>query len=176
MDFFHRYQFPVQDHAIDRALDVHDPRTKNSAGTLVDIDEINLTVDLKRGKILEKPHPTALIPNDYVGSKKQVESLMRIARWVVENGLQEDVTGCGGKPPFPTCSVEESGAIGKSQAARDLGKPPFPTCSGEESGLAGLPSSGEESEADGRFQVARDLLLIGLVDSLSARLMQSLKI
>ena len=69
--FIHRYQFQVQDHAIDRALEVHDPRTKNSAGTLVDIGDINLTVDLKRGKILEKPHPTALTRDDYVGSKKK---------------------------------------------------------------------------------------------------------
>ena len=52
--FVYRYQFPVQDHAIDRALDVHDPRTKGSAGTLVDIDDINLTVDLKRGKKSDK--------------------------------------------------------------------------------------------------------------------------
>ncbi|MGH9883284.1 MAG: TM0106 family RecB-like putative nuclease, partial [Pyrinomonadaceae bacterium] len=73
LSFIHRYQFPVQDHAIDRALEVHDPRTKNSAGTLVRIDDINLSVDLKRGKKSDKPHPIALIPNDYVDSKKQVE-------------------------------------------------------------------------------------------------------
>ncbi len=82
----HRYQFPIQDHTIDRALNVHDPRTEDSTGTLVDIDEINLTIDLKRGKTSEKPHPTALIPHDYVGSKKQVESLIRIAKWVAEKG------------------------------------------------------------------------------------------
>ncbi len=85
--FIHRYQFPFQDHTIDRAVNVDDPRTKDSAGTLVDIDEVNLTIDLKRGKNSEKPHPTALIANDYVGSKKQVESLMRIAKWVAENGI-----------------------------------------------------------------------------------------
>src|SRR6266542_749858 len=93
--FIHRYQFPFQDHTIDRALNVHDPRTKDSAGTLVEINEVNLTIDLKRGKTSEKPHPTALIPNDYVGSKKQVESLMRIAKWVAENGMNSEAKGDG---------------------------------------------------------------------------------
>ena len=60
--FIHRYSFPIQDHTIDRALDVHDPRTRRSAGDFVRVDDINLTVDLKRGKKSEKPHPTALIP------------------------------------------------------------------------------------------------------------------
>jgi predicted RecB family nuclease len=85
--FVHRYQFPVQDHSIDRALDVHDPDTESSAGTLVRIDELNRMIDLKRGKRSEKPHPTALIPHNYIDSDKQVESLMRIASWVAENGI-----------------------------------------------------------------------------------------
>jgi hypothetical protein len=88
--FIHRYQFPIQDHTIDRALSVDDPRTEDSAGTLVEIDEVNRTIDLKREKKSEKPHPAALIPNDYIGSKKQVESLMRIAKWVTENGLKPE--------------------------------------------------------------------------------------
>ncbi|CAN5727215.1 hypothetical protein BH18ACI4_BH18ACI4_24840 [soil metagenome] len=60
--FIHRYQFPLQDHSIDRALGVDDPHTEDSAGTVVRIDELNLAIDLKREKISEKPHPSALIP------------------------------------------------------------------------------------------------------------------
>ena len=85
--FVHRYSFPIQDHTIDRALDLHDPRTKGSAGTFVRVDDIKLTVDLKRGKKSDKPHPTALIPHDFIDSKKQVASLVSIAKWVVENGM-----------------------------------------------------------------------------------------
>jgi uncharacterized protein len=96
----HRYSFPIQDHTIDRALDVHDPRTKKSAGTFVRVDDLNLTVDLKRGKKSDTSHPTALIPHDFIGSKKQVASLMSIARWVVENGMES--------------------ASGAFQAARDI--------------------------------------------------------
>jgi hypothetical protein len=79
-----------------------------------------LTVDLKRGKKSDKPHPTALIPYNYIDSKKQAASLMSIARWVVENGIKEEITRGGGKPPFPTCTEEEAGATGKFKAARDL--------------------------------------------------------
>jgi len=88
--FIHRYRFPVQDHSIDRALGVDDPDTEDSAGTVVAIDELNCTIDLKRGKKSEKPHPTALIPNDFIDSKKQVESLMRLARWVIDNGIMSE--------------------------------------------------------------------------------------
>ncbi len=88
--FIHRYEFPIQDHSIDRALEVHDPDTEGSAGTLVKIDELNRTIDLKRGKKSEKPHPTALIPHNYIDSDKQVESLMRLSSWVVENGISNE--------------------------------------------------------------------------------------
>ncbi|HEY6804278.1 MAG TPA: TM0106 family RecB-like putative nuclease [Pyrinomonadaceae bacterium] len=85
--YVHRYQFPTQDHAIDRARSVHDPRTRSAAGTKVEIDEINRTIDLKREKKSDKPHPRALIPDNYVSSEEQVKSLIRLAGWVADNGL-----------------------------------------------------------------------------------------
>jgi hypothetical protein len=85
----HRYSFPAQDHALDRARAVDDPDTEESACSGFFIDDINLTIDLKRGKTSDKPHPTALIPNNHVGSKEQVASLMRIARWVADNGVDK---------------------------------------------------------------------------------------
>ena len=118
--FIHRYSFPIQDHTIDRALDVHDPRTQKSAGTFDRVDDINLTVDLKRGKRSDKPHPTALIPSDFIDNKKQVASLVRIATWVAEHGIRQEITGSGSKPPFPTCTKEEAAAKGMFQAARDI--------------------------------------------------------
>jgi predicted RecB family nuclease len=83
----HRYDFPPQDHAIDRALSVHDPKTKSGAGELVAIDEIARTIDLKRGLASIVPHPGALIPYDFVGSEVKRESLLRLATWVVQNGV-----------------------------------------------------------------------------------------
>jgi predicted RecB family nuclease len=83
----HRYHFPLQDHAIDRAPAVHDPRTQDSAGTVVAIDERALTIDIKRSASSTVPHPTALIPHEIVGSKVLRESLLQLGSWVAENGI-----------------------------------------------------------------------------------------
>jgi predicted RecB family nuclease len=87
----YRYTFPPQDHAIDRALEAHDPRTGKSAGEVVAIDERNRTIDLKRGDSSAVPHPTALIPYDIVDSTVLSESILRMATWMADHG----VTGSG---------------------------------------------------------------------------------
>jgi uncharacterized protein len=95
----HRYRFPPQEHAIDRAHEVHDPRTQGHAGSLVGLDERERYVLLKRGIRSPVPHPTALIPYDIVGTQEQRDDLLRLGSWVAERGLD-------GPGPF--------------QAARDL--------------------------------------------------------
>jgi len=95
----HRYSFPPQDHSLDRALQAHDAKTKASAGTVVEIDDLNGTIDIKRGINSQVPYPTALVPQNVLGSDAQRESLMRLGQWVAENGI-------AGPGPF--------------QAARDL--------------------------------------------------------
>jgi predicted RecB family nuclease len=87
----HRYSFPPQDHAIDRALEVHDPGTGKPCGEIVAFDEHNRTIDLKRGALSLVPHPTALIPYDIVGSDILRGSVLRIASWVADHGI----TGSG---------------------------------------------------------------------------------
>jgi len=87
----YRYTFPPQDHAIDRALEVRDPRTGKNAGAVVAIDERNRTIDLKRGASASTPHPTALVPFDIVDSTVLRDSLLRIAVWVADHGI----TGSG---------------------------------------------------------------------------------
>jgi predicted RecB family nuclease len=83
----HRYDFPPQDHAIDRALAVHDPKTKKGAGEVMAIDEGARTIDLKRGLSSAVPHPGALVPYDFVGSEVKQESLLRLGSWVGQNGM-----------------------------------------------------------------------------------------
>jgi Ni2+-binding GTPase involved in maturation of urease and hydrogenase len=83
----YRYSFPPQDHAIDRALEVRDPRTGKSAGEVVAIDERNRTIDLKRGASSSVPHPTALIPYDIVDSTVLSDSILRMATWVADHGI-----------------------------------------------------------------------------------------
>ncbi len=86
----HRYEFPPQEHGIKRAGDVRDPRTRGSAGTVEDIDELGRTIDLKRGKKSEKPHPTALIPLDVMDNTKLVNSIMRLGRWVADHDIDAE--------------------------------------------------------------------------------------
>jgi predicted RecB family nuclease len=95
----HRYQFPPQDHAIDRALEVHDPRTRKRAGEVVNINDRDRTIDLKRGTSSTIVHPTALIPFEIVNSRVLRDSLLRFGARVAEHGIS-------GPGPF--------------QAARDL--------------------------------------------------------
>jgi predicted RecB family nuclease len=87
----HRYSFPPQDHAIDRALEVRDPRTGKSAGERVAFDERNRTIDLKLGAFSAVPHPTALVPFDIVDSTVLSDSILRIASYVADHGI----TGSG---------------------------------------------------------------------------------
>jgi Ni2+-binding GTPase involved in maturation of urease and hydrogenase len=86
----HRYEFPPQDHALDQAKEVHDPRTKKSAGEIVAIDELNRTIDIKRGVSSLASHPTALIPNNVVKSDVLRDSLLRLGSWVAENGIDAE--------------------------------------------------------------------------------------
>src|SRR5260370_1016762 len=86
----HRYDFPPQDHALDRALAVHDPKTKKGAGELIAIDEVARTIDLKRGLSSAVPHPGALVPYDFVGSGVKQESLLRLGTWVSQNGIASE--------------------------------------------------------------------------------------
>jgi predicted RecB family nuclease len=85
----HRYRFPPQDHAIDRALEVRDPRTQKSAGDLIAIDDHNRTIDLKRGAMSSVAHPTALIPFDIVDSEVLRGSLLRVASAVADTEMVE---------------------------------------------------------------------------------------
>jgi predicted RecB family nuclease len=83
----HRYHFPPQDHAIDRARSVHDPRTGKSAGKVVAIDELNRTIELRRGVSADVAHAAALVPLNYVESKVLSDSLFRLGSWVPDHGI-----------------------------------------------------------------------------------------
>lgn len=83
----HRYQFPPQDHGIDRAPEVHDPRTRKRAGEVVQIDDRKRIIDLKRGASSTISHPTALIPFEIVDSRVLRDSLLRLGTWVADHGI-----------------------------------------------------------------------------------------
>jgi uncharacterized protein len=83
----HRYSFPPQEHAIDRARAVHDPRTQKSAGQLITVDDRERFVYLKRAATSQVSHPTALIPLDIIDSSVLRDSLLRLGTWVADHGI-----------------------------------------------------------------------------------------
>jgi len=86
----HRYRFPPQEHAIQVGRDVRDPATRGSPGSVVAIDEAACTIDLSRGTASAAPHPTSLVPFDYVATDPLRESLLRIGEWVAAHGIEAD--------------------------------------------------------------------------------------
>src|SRR5690606_26736964 len=84
--------FPRQDHGLRPDKKIRDPETEGSPGTIVTIDDGAGTIDLKRGQTNPAPHPRAIIPYEYVGDGVLRDSLLRIARAVVEDGLGDAAT------------------------------------------------------------------------------------
>ena len=86
----HRFRFPRQEHSIRVGKTPRDPATKKGCGEVWAIDEIERTVDLKRGKRTELVHPTAMLPLDDVPDTGLRESLLRIGDATVTHGLGND--------------------------------------------------------------------------------------
>jgi uncharacterized protein len=86
----HRYKFPPQDHTIDRALNIHDPLTKAGAGTVVSIDDGLGHIDIKRSSSSVVPHPTAVIPYNFVDPRAKRDSLLRLGEWVAGHDIMAD--------------------------------------------------------------------------------------
>ncbi|HYK96238.1 MAG TPA: TM0106 family RecB-like putative nuclease [Candidatus Dormibacteraeota bacterium] len=95
-----RYRFPLQDHVLKVGRSVDDPaRVGNetaswSCGTVDSIDEVGLTLVLRRGpKQLEGPQPKALIPDERVPTAAINGSLVRTAEWILERGIESPGPG-----------------------------------------------------------------------------------
>jgi predicted RecB family nuclease len=88
-----RYRFPLQDHGLKVGRAVINPETVEDdgtklCGTVQELDEIGLTVVLRRTKgQLEQGVPKALIPHEYFSTGVIRASLVRTAEWVLANGL-----------------------------------------------------------------------------------------
>jgi predicted RecB family nuclease len=83
-----RFSFPIQEFGIRRGGQVTDPATRQSTGTVEEIDEVGLTVTLKRGpKHIEAGIPRALVPYDFVSTDPLQDSLLRVGRSVAAHGI-----------------------------------------------------------------------------------------
>ena len=89
----YRFRFPPQDHSIRLDSSPHDPATGRSAGTVVNLDDDEGVIDIRRGSSAPQPRATSLIPLDRVPPAPRPESLQRLAHRVLGHGM-------GGDGPF----------------------------------------------------------------------------
>ncbi|HEY7130911.1 MAG TPA: TM0106 family RecB-like putative nuclease, partial [Candidatus Limnocylindrales bacterium] len=92
-----RYRFPDQEFDVERG-EVFDPefaqRNPNlspfkwGAGDAVAIDEVAGTIDLRRPA--DRPHPRAIVPLNWFRTSEQQASLVELAEWVLEHGIEGD--------------------------------------------------------------------------------------
>ena len=92
-----RYRFPEQDFDAWRG-DAFDPARKQNepdgnpwawvAGEVIEIDSAALTVDMKR--LVERPHPAAIVPLPWVRTAAHQERLIEIGDWVADHGIEGD--------------------------------------------------------------------------------------
>ncbi|MPZ49021.1 MAG: TM0106 family RecB-like putative nuclease [Dehalococcoidia bacterium] len=123
----YRFRFPPQEHKIRAGDSPHDPETGRPPGMIVNFDDEHGIVDIRLGTGKVAPTPTSLIPHDYFRPEPKPESLQRLARWVLEHGID---------------------APGAYRAARDLlmRRPPR---AGQRDGEA-LVKNGEDPQYAGR--------------------------
>ncbi|MHB8313918.1 MAG: TM0106 family RecB-like putative nuclease, partial [Candidatus Dormibacteria bacterium] len=97
----YRYRFdPDQPHKLSRGDEVLDPESERlkieqqgsfpSPGTLVHIDSVEGILHLKRGQGSVASHPRHLIPGGPYRTPNQQEALRRVARSVIDHGIDGD--------------------------------------------------------------------------------------
>ena len=83
----YRFRFPPQDHAIRPSASPHDPETQKPVGTVFHLDDAQGVIDIRCGNTRPAPGARSLIPFDFFNPLPKQESLQRLARWVIENGI-----------------------------------------------------------------------------------------
>ena len=84
----YRFRFPSQEHDIKVDCSPHDPSTGSAVGTIVHLDDDAGVIDIKRGSSRPAPAPTSLIPHNFVNPQPKPGSLQRLAKYVLEHGIQ----------------------------------------------------------------------------------------
>jgi uncharacterized protein len=82
----HSLRFPPQQHKLSPGKGVFDPATKESAGTLVAVDDVTGTLELRRGpKLRTVPLPRAITPGKPYDTKAQRAALARLASSIADD-------------------------------------------------------------------------------------------
>jgi predicted RecB family nuclease len=86
--FIDTYTFPGQECEL-RVGDKIKTTEGSSAGEIVELDEINNFIKLKKGPSIQHIHPDTIIKHEYFDPKEKVETLIRFAEWVMDNGFED---------------------------------------------------------------------------------------
>ncbi len=91
-----RYRFPVQEYDLGRT-GVYDPALKIAhpdaspfdwkTAEVVELNDVERTVDLRGSADDPLPHPEAIVPLDWVRTTGHQEALVELAAWVLEHGI-----------------------------------------------------------------------------------------
>ncbi|MGH2473913.1 MAG: TM0106 family RecB-like putative nuclease, partial [Candidatus Limnocylindrales bacterium] len=85
-----RYRFEPQDHGFDPGDVATDRDTGKGAGTIVDIDDAEGVITLRRSANAAWPHPNALIGSPPLDSVVLKRAMLRVADAVLEHGIDGD--------------------------------------------------------------------------------------
>lgn len=84
------YTFPNQECELRPGNQIKNKEGK-SAGDIVELDEVNNLIKLKKGPSIKDKHATTLIKYDKIILKDKEESLIQFAEWLLENGFINDL-------------------------------------------------------------------------------------
>lgn len=84
----HRYRFPRQGTSIRVGDEMHAPNEEKSKfGSVVAIDLVAGTVDIKKSKTLANVHPRSLFEHKQFRTASIADALFRMGEWVAEHGI-----------------------------------------------------------------------------------------
>lgn len=88
--FIHTYHFPLQDSDIRNGQNLKDGEGKGF-GTVVSVDHKMGLIKIKKGPSIVENHPGNVFSLDFISATKKEESIIALAAWVVEHGIESDL-------------------------------------------------------------------------------------
>lgn len=84
------YTFPNQECELRPGNQIKN-ENDSSAGEIIEIDELNNIIRLKKGPSIKDLHPNTIIKFEQFSTKEKEENLICFAEWIVANGFENDL-------------------------------------------------------------------------------------
>ncbi|WP_281227913.1 TM0106 family RecB-like putative nuclease [Flavobacterium aquiphilum] len=88
--FIDTYTFPNQECELRPGNQIKN-ENGGSAGEIIEIDELQGIIKLKKGPSIKDMHPHTIIKFEQFSTKDKEENLIRFAEWIVANGFENDL-------------------------------------------------------------------------------------